>query len=560
LLRSLTLPVLGAGVLVFSALPASAASWSTTATRAFPMSSRVTADLGRAPGAMPMHVVLGLAAPNHAADRILVRQATPGDPLYHQYLSPAQARAIVSPSGARVNAVASYLARNGFTRISISRDNMLLSADGTAAIANRAFSTEIHVLASGRRHIYANAKPALVPATLRDSVVSVLGLNNYSAHIDLKKKTSVQSCTEVPVLDVCALSAFGPNDFAQVYDAPATTGSNTNIAIFAEGDLTQVVADLRTQEQQSGLPAVPVNIVMTGPQSGDTSGADEFDLDTQYSTGLAGNVKLLTLYDAPSLGDADLANAYDQFATDDTSKAASASFGECELLEDESGGNTTADAIFQEAALQGQTVFASSGDDGAACLGVENGIPAGVPGVEYPASSTYVVGVGGTTLLANANGSYYGEIGWYSGGGGQSLVEPAGSWQSGIATLASVGLKGVPDIAMDADPDTGANVIVSGAAEEIGGTSLSSPLSLGVWARLETIHGNSLGFAAPILYKEFSDEGGTALGLPTGTTRAIGGFHDVELGGNPLPAKPGWDYSTGLGTFDIGLSGTDILK
>lgn len=506
---------------------------------------------------MPMHVVLGLAGPSRAADRILMRQATPGDPLYHRYLSPAQARALVSPSGARVAAVANYLSSMGFTRISATPDNFLVSAYGTAAVAGRAFSTEIHLLSTGHRRFYANVKPALVPAGL--SVVSVLGLHNYGAHVNLVKKTSVTNCTEV-LVDACVLSEFGPNDFAQVYDAPATTGSNTNIAIFAEGELTQVVADLRTQEQQSGLTAVPVTIVETGPQSGDTSGQDEFDMDTQYSTGLAGNVKSLTLYDAPSLGDADLETAYDRFVTDDTSKAASASFGECESLEEASGDNAISDAIFQQAALQGQTVFASSGDDGTGCLGVENGVPVGVPGVEYPASSTFVVGVGGTTLLATSSGSYYAEVGWYSGGGGNSLFESAGSWQSGVATLSAAGLKGVPDIAMDADPDTGANVIVSGTGEEIGGTSLSSPLALGVWARLETIEGNSLGFAAPILYKEFSDEGGTSLGVPSGLTRAVGGFHDILAGGNPLPAAPGWDYSTGLGTFDIGLSASDILK
>jgi subtilase family serine protease len=274
---------------------------------------------------------------------------------------------------------------------------------------------------------------------------------------------------------------------------------------------------------------------------------------------MAGNVAQLTIYDAPSLTDADTTTEFDRFVTDDSSKAGSASFGECELLADEDGSTAADDAIFREAALQGQTVFASSGDTGVGCLGVENGIPLGVPGVEYPASSTYVVGVGGTTLLANASGAYDAEIGWYSGGGGTSVIEPAGAWQSGVVPLSLTGLKAVPDIAMDADPDTGANVIVSGSAEEVGGTSLSSPLSLGVWARLESAHGNALGFAAPIFYKEFSDEGGTSL-IPSGLTRAIGGFHDIEFGGNPLPALPGYDYSTGLGTFDVGLSVGDILK
>jgi subtilase family serine protease len=554
------LAALGAGLFAVVLAPASAANWAATPARAFP-AMRGAVDLGRAPAALPIHVAIGLAGPNRSeTDSIIVRQATPGDPLYHRYLSTAQARALVSPSGTRVAAVANYLARSGFTNVRVTPDNLLLLADGNAGVASRAFATEIHLLSTAAGRFYANTKPALVPVALRGAIVGIEGLHDLRMHSMLVKKTSVQSCTEVPVLDICALSEFGPADFQQVYDATsASTGASTPIAIFGEGDLTQVVADLRTQEQLSHLPVVPVSVVLTGPQSGDTSGADEFDLDTQYSTGMAGNVSQLTIYDAPSLTDADTTTEFDRFVTDNSSKAASASFGECELLADLDGSTATDDAIFKEAALQGQTVFASSGDTGTGCLGVENGIPLGVPGVEYPASSTYVVAAGGTTLLANASGAYDAEIGWYAGGGGTSLVEAAGAWQSGVVPLSAIGRKAVPDIAMDADPDTGANVIVSGSAEEVGGTSLSSPLSLGVWARLETAHANALGFAAPILYKEFSDEGGTSL-VPSGLTRAIGGFHDIEFGGNPLPATPGYDYSTGLGTFDVGLSESDILK
>jgi len=96
--------------------------------------------------------------------------------------------------------------------------------------------------------------------------------------------------------------------------------------------------------------------------------------------------------------------------------------------------------------------------------------------------------------------------------------------------------KTVPDVAMDADPDSGANVYVDGTPEGVGGTSLSSPLTLGVWARLESAHSNGLGFAGPLLYAQ----SGSA------------GFHDIILGDTgPYPATPGYDLATGLGTFDV---------
>src|SRR6202030_3033534 len=107
-------------------------------------------------------------------------------------------------------------------------------------------------------------------------------------------------------------------------------------------------------------------------------------------------------------------------------------------------------------------------------------------------SSPWVIGVGGTTLQTNSNGSYSNEIAWVAGGGGPSLLEAQPAYQQGVAPP---GGRGVPDIAMDADPNSGANVYVNGHPQGVGGTSLSSPLALGVWARMESARGNRLGFA-----------------------------------------------------------------
>lgn len=117
------------------------------------------------------------------------------------------------------------------------------------------------------------------------------------------------------------------------------------------------------------------------------------------------------------------------------------------------------------------------------------------------------------------------------------------------ATLLSS--RGVPDIAMDADPYSGAQVYVSGAEEGVGGTSLASPLALGVWARL--ISGNpKLGFAATQLYGLYD-------GATTPGSYPKGGFHDIILGVNGIyPTTAGWDYTTGLGTFEVREIDTDL--
>jgi subtilase family serine protease len=206
------------------------------------------------------------------------------------------------------------------------------------------------------------------------------------------------------------------------------------------------------------------------------------------------------------------------------------------------------DNTFLEAAAQGQTLFASTGDTGSFCPAEvgENGVPAGAPLVNYPAASPYATAAGGTTLLASTDGDYDIEIAWYAGGGGISQFEGAPYWQvaAGVLGATELNSRSLPDVAMDADPYSGANVYIDGEEEAIGGTSLSSPLSVGTWARMISAK-PKLGFAPIRLYGLY-DGTGTVGAYPDG------GFHDILLGTDGLyTAGPGWDYTTGLGSFWI---------
>jgi subtilase family serine protease len=276
---------------------------------------------------------------------------------------------------------------------------------------------------------------------------------------------------------------------------------------------------------------------------------------------MAQNLKMLYLYDVTSLSDSDLALEFSRWATDDKAKAASASLGECEIFPYLDGSMTVDDMTFLEAEAQGQTFFASAGDTGSFCpvsVVGENGVPAGAPLVNYPAASPYVVGVGGTSLLTNADGSYNSEISWYAGGGGLSQFESAPYWQQDASTLLSeTSDRGVPDVAMDADPNSGAEVFVAGVAEEVGGTSLSSPLALGVWAHAISVN-PKLGVAGPQLYSLY--DGAGLIGSLTGAYPE-GGYHDIVVGANGLyTALPGYDLTTGLGTFVAGQFVTDLAQ
>lgn len=526
--------------------------WTGTATQGISLSQLVSAaDLGPAPSDQAITVRVALKLQNQSALVTYIQNINnPNSALYGESLTPAQFAATYAPSSAQVSAVVSYLESAGFSNVTVEPNNLLISADGTIAEASTAFNTPIEQFSQFGNTVFGNTAQAQVPASLGGVVAAVLGLNSIG---QMKPTIVTRSQVSVPEYDV----SYDPAQFQTIYSATGTaTGSNATIAIMAEGDLTQVVADLRTEEKAFGMPQVPYTIVPVGIGSTDTSGEDEWDLDTQYSTGMAQTVKMLYIYDTTSLTDSDLALEFSRWATDDKAKAGSASLGECEIFPYLDGSMLADDEVFAEAAAQGQSFFASTGDTGSFCPAEvgENGVPAGAPMVNYPAASQYVTGVGGTTLLTNSDGTYDTEIAWYAGGGGISQFEYSPYWQTAAEVPSSeIGSKGIPDIAMDADPYSGANVYVDGSVEAVGGTSLSSPLALGVWARLISAN-PKLGFA-PIRYYGLYDGATTPGSYPSG------GFHDITVGANGYyTALPGWDYTTGLGTLWVSELAADLKK
>ena len=570
------------GLLVVCACPnASGQSWTSTATKAYPVQNLSNATLlGPLDPSTPLHIVVGLQEQNASqVQPTLRRMLTPGDPLYGTSLTVQQFVAQFGPTSAQVQAVQNYLSGKGFANITVADDQLLIEADGTAAGAAAAFNTPLARYSAGGGNVYVNTADAQVPASLAGLVVAVLGLNNVVAvHTDahtltLNTSPSTDPCTppNCPTPAV-ANEVFGPQQYQIAYDAacpsdnphcPAqnfTSASATAVGIIVEGDLTQVVKDLRTYEQTYNLPQVPVSIVNAGIPSPDTSGAEEWDLDSQVSTGIAQQVSHLYFYAATTLTDSDLALAINKAVSQNKVKAFNMSFGECEFSPYIDGAMLVDDEIFGEAALQGISAFAASDDNGSACPveGATNGAPlTGPPDTSYPASSPYVIAVGGTNLFTNADFTYDFETGWEASGGGPSYFENPPFWQSytGSGTLpivpssegSAVGVgRGVPDVSMCAG-GTGlaicaANVFVSGTATLIGGTSLSSPLAMGSWARIQTAHKNKLGFAGPLIYQLAN--GGPSPSSPD--------FNDVVLGGNGLfTALPGYDYVTGLGSWDI---------
>jgi pseudomonalisin len=481
-----------------------------------------------------MTITLTLAPRNEAALKALIAHP-------HQALTPAQFESQFSPSQATVNSIQTWAQSNGLNVASVSPNRLLVRLSGSSTQIGRAFGVTLQNFRSSHGAFFAPNRVASTPKAISSSVDAVLGLSSLGklavpqpTHrspeaIPSRAKTSAGSSLNFP-------ASYGPKDFWSLYNAPtAQTGAGQQLAIITEGDVTQPKADLVTFENQFGLPAVTWNQVNVGAASTDTSGDDEWDLDSQYSTGFAPGVTTLDVYVGPSLSNADILSTINRWVTDDISKQGSFSAGECEVLAAATGFTTSLDAVLAQGAAQGQSMFFASGDTGSQCSAVVgvNGVPAGVPGVSYPASSPSGIGVGGTTVL----GPGPNEISWNAGGGGSSVVEATPAFQKNVKVggIAPLLERGVPDVSLDADPNSGYDVVVNGTTETIGGTSASTPAWQGIWARAQGAHGGALGFAGPVLYGE-----------------PASAYHDITIGSNGLfTALPGWDYTTGLGTPDI---------
>jgi len=480
----------------------------------------------------PMHILVSLKLRNEA--QLQAFNAKP-----HAALTPAQFTAMYSPTQAQAQAVADFMKAHGFSNVTIAPNRLLVSGDAPAASVQRAFQTSmVSVKTHDGRMAYANSGDVRVPAALQSTVQSVLGLQTvhimHTNHV-IAKPHGVS--TNVGTFVTGSAVGHNPTQFPAIYGAGSTaTGSAVSVGVITQGSMTNVQSDFSKFLSQNGYGSIPLNIVKVNGGGTDTSGDGEWDLDTQDIVGIAGGVKSIYLYDTPTLSDADLTADFNRAVTDDLVKVINVSIGGCETGA-ESGGVAEDDNIFQQAVAQGQTFSISTGDSGADECG-DGGITP-----SWPADSQYVVAVSGTELFTSGT-TWGGETVWNelaSGegatGGSPSTFEPQPSWQNGVGQNAGNSHRGLGDIAFDGDPNSGAIVIVDGANQQIGGTSLSSPLFVGVWARALATK-STLGFAAPLIYSDASNYSAD--------------FHDVTSGNNSgETAATGWDYPSGFGSVNI---------
>lgn len=508
----------------------------------------------RVQGAVPLstnvHITVSLKLRNEAA-----LQAYNAKP--HAPLSAAELAANYLPTQAQANQVVAYLRAHGYRNITVSSNRMLVRAVGPASAAHAAFRTSLaHVRTRDGRLAIANTSPIAIPASLAGIVSAVTGLQTVHRAHTLAVRT--RATTGV-------LGGHYPTGLASIYGATGLApAGNVAVAVMGWGNMAQSVADLNTYATGNSLSIGAVNTVCVdvgGTQGNntmgdatcggntDSSGVIEWNLDSQDMLAMAGGLGSLTFYSADTASNADLTDTLNEIVTptlgEPLPQAVNMSFGECERWTDAGqNGDGSAqqwDALFQVGISQGVTFSASTGDSGFDECGDGQ-----MDSASQPASSPYVVAVSGTLLRATAT-TFSRESVWSDAGGSPSSFEVAQPWQTSLTYGPYAGMRG-PDVAFDAAPASGVAIIMNGSTICcVGGTSLSSPLFVGAWARILQAH-PGLGFAAPVLY-----------GLPASV------FHDVTAGNNrgsdPVggySAKIGWDWATGLGSFDVGQASAVI--
>ncbi|WP_395116911.1 protease pro-enzyme activation domain-containing protein [Rhodanobacter sp. FW102-FHT14D06] len=547
-------------------------------------------DQGLAPTDQSVTVSLVLRLRHEAELENYVRQtATPGSANFQKFLTTAQFAERYGATDAQIAKVQGYLSQHGLQG-ELLDSHLVISVRGTIGQFSQLFGTPVHNYVSRKtgQRFHRPARPLVMPVGLGDNVILASGLSNewhYVPHHTSKLPvTNLRLANPPTTLSAQAGAAATGNPTATGVPGQYTVGDVANLyninplyrrGITGKGSTLAIVtlatfdpSDAEDYWTAIGLDTKPNRITQVHVDGGGgTNGADETTLDVQQAGGLAPQANII-VYDAPNAGSG-FVDAFARAVSDNRADSISASWGLGEIFNfaalnvDGARNTDTTDVgdlrayhqIFLEAAAQGQSMFAASGDSGAydtvRALGTGDG-----PGefsapltVDAPASDPYITAAGGTTVpvkFVNSSGQVVLSIdqesvwGWdyllpfvpsrdyvfsVGGGGGVSVY-----WRQPMYQLFTSGMerseknqeltyndpatgpytylklpgnfkgRNLPDISLNADPETGYLLVFQGGLYSSGGTSFVAPQLNGITALLRQSTGHRIGLWNPHMY------------------------------------------------------------
>ncbi len=576
-------------------------------------------DAGRMPASTAIHGISlyfnRSAAQQADLEALLAAQQNPSSPQYHQWLTPDQFAQRFGMAQSDIDQVQSWLQQQGFSIDSIARSHNMIRFSGTVGQVESAFATQMHYYNVGGVRHFAPSTDLSVPAAIAPVVAGVRNLNDFRPrpqHIVARGAfTSSQSGNVF----------FAPPDIATAYDlGPLTSGgvngSGQAIAIVGQSDIE--ISDIENFQSASNLPKKdPLKVLVPG--TGDAQVAangdeGESDLDVEWSGAIAQGANIFFVYTGSNTN----FGVYDsvQYAVDEMiAPIISMSYASCET-ELTTKDLSTLEGIMSQGAAQGQTILSASGDQGStACSGDTHLSTAQQETVvvNYPASSAYVTGVGGTEIDTSVSGAdtsgsaywsakgstdvvstalkYIPEVAWNddstgnplsASGGGASILVTRPAWQAGVPGIASGTMRLVPDVSLYSSPglpgylyctsdqtnwnttqapiqqascNSGFRDSATGVLTVAGGTSFAAPIFAGMVALINQKAGytKGQGLINPTLYN-----------LAGSSSTYASAFHDVTKGTNDclagtnfcsattgFSAGTGYDEVTGLGSVDL---------
>lgn len=365
-----------------------------------------------------LHLILKRSPAQESALRQLIEeQNTPGTANYHKWLTPAQFAAQFGPSSQDLATVENWLSDQGFTINKLEPGSQALDISGTVGQLQSAFHTQIRkYMVNGQLH-YANAVDPQIPAALAPVIGGFASLNNFHyRHYaqQLGEATYDPSTGQAKASWTIGGGSFDyqtyqfpltPADFAIQYNVPTTLkGDGQTIAIVNESNINiYLVNQFRSL---FGLPANPPQVIIDGNDPG-VDGINNPDgpnyasveayLDVEWAGVAAPNATVDLVIAADTSLESGLALAAEHAVYSNVAPVISISFGQCELFNGSS--NSFWNALWQQAAAQGQTVVVSSGDNGSAGCDFSGQYATNGLAVNGLASTPYNVAVGGTDFF-----------------------------------------------------------------------------------------------------------------------------------------------------------------
>lgn len=580
-----------------------------------PPMARAENETGRLAGTTKLEGVTIGFAPSAAQEadlqQLMTAQQTKGSAEYHKWLTPDQFAVRFGMADSDLVKVEAWITSEGMTVTRVARSKNAISFTGTAAQIESAFSTELHTYTVNGESHFAPSADLSIPSAMASSVQAVTRLSNFKPkpHVKIRplsiqpKFTSSQTGSHY----------LTPGDIRTIYDINSAysagyTGAGQSIAVVGQSFVN--TADMTAFQTAANLTAkLPTLVLMPDSGTAEVSTNDEVesDLDLEYSGAIAPGATIYLVYTGSDTN----VGAFDAlvYAVDeDISPIISSSYGDCETDLGASYYNQYNLAL-QQAMTQGQTVISASGDDGSTDCYEDTDLTTtqreGLA-VDFPASSQYVTGIGGTEFpaadVAVGNTTYWdaqastdtissalkyipeqvwnddsSADGLGSGGGGVSIYTARPSYQTALTSSISGSNRLVPDVALDASPDNAGYLYCSSDATSTGITGSCSDGFRDANDQYLTVAGGT-SFGAPIFAGMLAlinqSQNSTGQGLINTTlyemaaipTLYASAFHDITSGTNECTAGTtycstagaasytagtGYDEASGLGSIDL---------